>query len=153
MNNRKDDLIIRCMANFMLPLALVYGFSVIFHGHISPGGGFQGGVVVAVSVILIFLAYGAEGVRDSFCPHGLHTNEMIGSIAYIIFALLGIYFGFNFCRNVFAHSGEFGAVWSSGTIFLMNLAVGYKVLTGVSLLLFIIIGLLINDFKAEEGEK
>lgn len=153
MNNRKDDLIVRCMADFLLPIALVYGFAVIFHGHLSPGGGFQGGVVVAVSVILIFLAYGAEGVRDCFCPHRLHTNEVIGSVAYIIFAMLGIYFGFNFCRNVFASSGEFGAVWSGGTIFLMNLAVGYKVLTGVSLLLFIIIGLLINDYKEEKEEK
>lgn len=151
MRRRKDDLIVRCMVDRILPIALVYGFYVILHGHLSPGGGFQGGTICAASVLLIYLGYGPRGVRAAFRPGVLHTNEALGSIAYIVFALLGIFFGLNFCCNVLFNSGSIGDLWSSGTIFLMNGAVGYKVLTGVSLLLILMIGLLPDDEEEEGG--
>ena len=59
--------------------------------------------------------------------------------------MLGIFYGFNFCRNVLFSRGEIGDIWSSGTIALMNYAVGLKVLTGVGFLLMLVIGLLAAD--------
>lgn len=151
MRKREDDLIVRCMVDQILPLALVYGFAVILHGNTSPGGGFQGGTVCAVAVILIYLGYGHKGVQTTLNPHALHANEAIGSICYIIFALLGIFFGGNFCYNVFAGSGNIGDLWSGGTIALMNYAVGYKVLTGIGLLLVLMISLLPGDLVEVKG--
>lgn len=151
MGKKKDDLIVRCMADMFIPLALVYGFSVILHGNLSPGGGFQGGVIGAVSVLLIYLGYGHKGLKDSFSPDCLHANEVLGSIAYIVFAVLGLYFGLNFCANVLAQSGNIGDLWSGGTVALMNYAVGYKVLTGVGLLLILIIGVLPADSQEAKG--
>ena len=59
------------------------------------------------------------------------------------FAMLGIFAGYNFCRNILWNSGSIGDLWSSGTIALMNYAVGFKVLTGVGFLLLLVIYLLI----------
>ena len=47
---KRDDLIVRSLADSYLPIALVLGFYVILHGNISPGGGFQGGVLAASGV-------------------------------------------------------------------------------------------------------
>ena len=75
----------------------------------------------------------------------LHKAEAIGALAYVLFAMLGIFAGYNFCRNVLWNSGDIGDLWSAGTISLMNYAVGFKVLTGVGFLLLLIITLLATE--------
>ncbi|MEG1632603.1 MAG: MnhB domain-containing protein [Oscillospiraceae bacterium] len=144
------DLIVKCLADKFTPIALVLGFYVILHGNISPGGGFQGGVLVASSVLLLYLAYGFKGAKNALNAEFMHKSEAIGAVVYIVFALLGIFYGFNFCRNVFFSSGKIGEIWSSGTIALMNYAVGFKVLTGMGFLLLLIIGLLSEDEPENE---
>ena len=52
---KRDDLIVRSLADSYLPIALVLGFYVILHGNISPGGGFQGGVLAASGVLLLVI--------------------------------------------------------------------------------------------------
>ena len=138
-NWKKDDLIVRCLADSYLPIALVLGFYVILHGNISPGGGFQGGV------LLLYLGYGFRGVATALNMERMHKLEALGAIAYVFFAMLGIFAGYNFCRNILWNSGEIGDLWSSGTIALMNYSVGFKVLTGVGFLLLLVISLLSTD--------
>ena len=118
------------------------GFYVILHGNISPGGGFQGGVLAASGVLLLYLGYGFRGVATALNMERMHKLEAIGALAYVFFALLGIFCGYNFCRNVLWNSGDIGDLWSAGTISLMNYSVGFKVLTGVGFLLLLIIALL-----------
>lgn len=146
----KSDLIVKCLADRFTPIALMLGFYVILHGNISPGGGFQGGVLVAGAVLLLYLSYGGKGAAEAINGELLHKSEAVGAIFYIAFALLGIFFGFNFCRNVFFSSGNIGDVWSSGTIALMNYSVGFKVLTGVGFLLLLMVGLLANEDEDDE---
>ena len=74
----------------------------------------------------------------------------MGALAYVFFAMLGIFCGYNFCRNVLYNSGDIGDLWSSGTIALMNYSVGFKVLTGVGFLLLLIIALLSTDEGHED---
>ncbi|HBR07297.1 MAG TPA: cation:proton antiporter [Clostridiales bacterium] len=144
-NTDNSDLIVKCLADKFLPLSLVLGLYVILHGNISPGGGFQGGVLVSSAVLLLYLAYGYKGAAATISGKILHKGEAFGAICYIVFAMLGIFYGFNFCRNVLFSRGEIGDIWSSGTIALMNYAVGLKVLTGVGFLLMLVIGLLAAD--------
>lgn len=139
---KSKDVIVQTAADVFLPLALVYGFYVILHGHISPGGGFQGGVIVAAAVILLYLGYGYGVTAKAIKPEFIRKNEAVAAVCYVILALLGIFFGANFCRNVFWNNGEVGSFISAGTISFMNYAVGYKVLTGVSFLLLLLLGLL-----------
>ena len=141
-NWQRDDLIVRSLADSYLPIALVLGFYVILHGNISPGGGFQGGVLAASGVLLLYLGYGFRGVATAINMERMHKLEAVGAIAYVLFAMLGIFAGYNFCRNILWNSGEIGDLWSAGTISLMNYSVGFKVLTGVGFLLLLIIALL-----------
>jgi multisubunit Na+/H+ antiporter MnhB subunit len=136
------NVIVKCAADIFAPISLIFGFYVILHGHLSPGGGFQGGVLVAGAAVLVYLAYGHKGVRETFNMEVLKKNEAIGAVAYTLFALVGLAFGANFARNVFYNLGNPGDLISSGTIMFMNLSVGYKVLTGVSFLILLMIGLL-----------
>lgn len=149
---QSDDLIVRCLADHFLPISLVLGFYVILHGNISPGGGFQGGVLAAGGVLLLYLGYGYKGASTALNMERLHKSEAAGALVYVMFAMLGIFFGATFCRNVLATSGSIGDLWSAGTISLMNYAVGFKVLTGVGFLLLLIISLLQTDTDDEETE-
>jgi len=134
-NKIAKNIIMKCGSDLLLPITLVLGFYIILHGHLTPGGGFQGGVIVAAGIALIFLAYGNEGLRNTFIPEALKTTENIGSLMYTFFGLLGILMGANFCRNTIFKQGNPGDLYSSGTIFWMNFSVGLKVMMGVSFLL------------------
>ena len=142
---KRDDLIVRSLADSYLPIALILGFYVILHGNISPGGGFQGGVLAASGVLLLYLGYGFRGIATALNMERMHKLEAIGAIAYVLFAMLGIFAGYNFCRNILFDSGNIGDLWSSGTIALMNYSVGFKVLTGVGFLLLLVIALLATE--------
>lgn len=148
---QKDDLIVRCLADRFLPLGLILGFYVILHGNISPGGGFQGGVLVAGAVLMLYLGHGLQGVRSALNAELLHKGEAVGALIYVAFATIGIFFGYTFCRNVLWDSGNIGDLWSSGTIGLMNYAVGFKVLCGIGFLLMLMLGLLATDSDEERN--
>ena len=137
MNNgslKKKYVITSCGCDFLMPFALVYLFYIILHGHLSPGGGFQGGVLMVAVFTMMYLGYGREKTVESLSVHGMHTGEGLASIFYVLVALLGVVEGGYFCQNVLFNKGNIGNLWSSGTIFLMNAAVGVKVLTGVGVL-------------------
>lgn len=59
----KENLILRVGTKYMVPFLLVFGLYIIFHGDLSPGGGFQGGVAIASGFILYGLVYGAPAMR------------------------------------------------------------------------------------------
>ena len=142
-NNRTaKDVIIKTAADVFTPIALVFGFYVILHGHLSPGGGFQGGVLVAAAVILIYLGYGYKEVSKKFNMDFIKKNEALGAILFTIFGLCGLLYGSVFFANVFTDIGKPGDLISAGTIMFMNNSVGYKVLTGVGFLILLMIGLL-----------
>ena len=53
-------LIMRTASDIFTPIALMLGIYVILHGTVSPGGGFQGGVIVSSAAILMYLGHGYE---------------------------------------------------------------------------------------------
>jgi multicomponent Na+:H+ antiporter subunit B len=144
-NRKAKNIIVKCANDILLPITLVFGLYIILHGHLSPGGGFQGGVIVAAGVALVFLGYGNDGVRKAFRPGALKLSENIGALMYIFFCLLGILYGDTFVRNVLYALGNPGDLWSSGTIFLMNFSVGFKVRAGICLMLIIMIGTMFSQ--------
>lgn len=134
----------RCGCDAILPLCLVYIFYIILHGHLSPGGGFQGGVLMVATVLLIYLGHGYENTVKALRPSLLRKLEGVALIAYIAFAMLGVVYGAQFCQNVLFQDGAIGALHSSGTIALMDEAVGLNVLTGVSILVLSVLGVLLG---------
>jgi len=146
------NVILKCGADFLLPLSLMFGFYVILHGAISPGGGFQGGVLVAAAVLLLYVGYGYDVTKKVISMEFIRKNEAVAAVIYVLLALFGILFGYNFCRNVFFDNGAVGQVLSAGTIGFMNWTVGYKVLTGMGFLLLLLLGLLQEGGDGEEGK-
>ena len=126
----------------LLPLAAVYALYIIFHGHLSPGGGFQGGVLMAGIVTLVYLGHGFEATVDALSYHALHRGEGVASVVYVALAMMGVAVGAQFCQNILYTHGNIGDLYSSGTIFWMNVTVGVKVITGIGSISLLMISLL-----------
>lgn len=143
MNSKREvkNTIAACGCDALMPFALVYLFYIILHGHLSPGGGFQGGVLMVGVVVLLYLGHGYETTVSALSFNAMHKAEGWASIFYVLVALAGVAYLGNFCYNAFRFEGSIGQLWSSGTIFLMNTAVGAKVLTGVGVLALSMVGL------------
>ena len=139
-----------CGCDAIMPFALVYLFYIILHGHLSPGGGFQGGVLMVGVVVLLCLGHGYKTTSKVLSFNAMHHAEGWASVFYVLVALTGIAYLGSFCYNAFACEGNIGDLWSTGTIFLMNAAVGVKVLTGVGVLAISMFGLLQLGQEVEE---
>ena len=130
-----------CGVDTILPLTLVYICYIILHGHLSPGGGFQGGVLMVGVILMLYFANGYEATADSLSFHVLHEAEGVASVAYVALAMMGIAVGAQFCENVLYTHGNIGDLYSSGTIFWMNLTVGIKVMTGIGSISLLMLGI------------
>ena len=124
-----DDLVARTVCRLVVPFVQLYGAYLVFYGHLSPGGGFAGGAVVAASIILYALAFGRETAEQRVAPGISHLLESGGGLWYILVGLFGMLLGANFLANKAAgfYLGIPGQLFSSGIIFLLALGVGLKV--------------------------
>ena len=127
--------------NLVFPLTMVYMCYIILHGHLSPGGGFQGGVLIAAVIALLAMAYGYRVTADTISFNLLHEAEGVASVAYVALAMMGIAVGAQFCENILYTHGNIGDLYSSGTIFWMNLTVGIKVMTGIGSITLLMLGI------------
>jgi len=130
------SVIVRTTARILFGLILIFGFYVVVHGHITPGGGFQGGVIVALGIIMLLAAYGYEGVVSEEKEEMLERFESIGAIMFWALGLLGVLAAATYFADVL-YKGSPGELISAGTIPLMNVAVGIKVAAGVAVLVAI----------------
>ncbi len=149
-NIRVKNIIPACGADSLIPLMLVYVCYVILHGHLSPGGGFQGGVLVVGVVVMLYLGRGYETTVRALSANLLHETEGIASIVYIALAMMGVAVGAQFCQNILYQQGAAGDLYSSGTIFWMNITVGVKVFTGIGSIALLMLSLVAG--KSEEKE-
>ena len=146
------NVITKCGCDRILPLACVYILYIILHGHLSPGGGFQGGVLIVALVALICLGHGYQKTIETFSYHLLHTTEGYASIFYVALGLLSVAMGAHFAQNVLYTHGAIGNLYSAGTIFWMNVTVGVKVITGVGAISLLMLSVL-RDADSGKGEE
>jgi multicomponent Na+:H+ antiporter subunit B len=114
--------------------AVLFGLYVVAHGHLSPGGGFQGGVVLASAPLFMYLGGEYRGFRTVSPETLIEVGEGIGAGAYVVIGLLGLISGAAFMHN-FLPLGTVGELLSAGTILALNVAVGLAVAAGLVLLL------------------
>ncbi len=117
-----------------ISLILVFGTYIVITGHLSLGGGFQGGLVLASAWLLLFLAYGSATLHRFANKYVLEWFESSGAGVYALIGLAGLAAGKNFLTNILP-LGQAGQLLSSGTILLINCAVGVEVTAGFILLL------------------
>lgn len=105
---------------------LLLGIYVIAHGQLTPGGGFQGGVILAAALLLVFLA-GEYLAMKRLSPHvAVEALEAFGAGAYGLIGVGGLIFAGTFFTN-FVALGTPGKLLSGGTIPLNSVAVGIEV--------------------------
>ncbi|MBN1856398.1 MAG: sodium:proton antiporter [Dehalococcoidia bacterium] len=137
--------IVRTMTRLLTPAILLFGLYIIMHGHITPGGGFQGGAVFASAIALLIVAFGSSRVEEYLKEHSLSVVESSGAVLFIGLAFAGMATAFfaNFLVGspLFGHVPAFGPnpgdLWTGGTIPLMNVAVGMKVIAGLSAIMLL----------------
>ena len=88
--------VLRVVAKLLIPMIVVYGFFVHFHGEYSPGGGFQAGVVLGSAIILYALIYGMEAARRAVPPWWTRVGMALGSMIFAGVGFVTIILGGNY---------------------------------------------------------
>jgi multicomponent Na+:H+ antiporter subunit B len=91
-----DDIIIRTVARVLVPFIQLYALYVIMHGHHSPGGGFQGGVILGASFILYLLTHGIEEAKLKMSEMKAGLFSSFGLLIYSGIGLLCLILGSNY---------------------------------------------------------
>jgi multicomponent Na+:H+ antiporter subunit B len=117
---------LRALALGLIPGLIVLGIYVVVHGHLTPGGGFQGGVIIATGPFAIFLA-GRYLRMKAVAPHTIiEISEALGAAGYALVGLGGLIFAGVFFEN-FLPLGSPGHLLSAGQMPLASIAVGIEV--------------------------
>jgi len=83
-----ESIIIQLVSRAMVPFMQIFALYVIVHGHYGPGGGFQGGVILAVSIMLLRLYSGTEAAHEKFPPKVAYALSAIGMLIFILVGLI-----------------------------------------------------------------
>jgi len=134
MNNEPEKsgmtLIVKTITRLTVGLILLFGIYIVLHGHITPGGGFAGGVIIALSFIHLMLAFGKELALKKVSEATASFFESLGAILFLSIAILGFVGGY-FFLNFFLGKGEPFRLFSAGIIPLCNIAICFKVGAGL----------------------
>ncbi len=128
-----SHVILRVLIKLLIPLTMIFGLYVQFHGDYGPGGGFQAGVIFGAGIILYALVFGLDRAREAFPLRLLEILVAGGVLLYGSVGLASIYFGGNFLDyDVLAHDPRHGQHLG---ILLVELGVGITV-TAVMVVIF-----------------
>ena len=116
------SLILQTGCRFLFPLILIFGAYIFIHGHLTPGGGFQGGVIIASGFLLTYLGCADMRIRNTW----LNATESLAGATFVIAGLIGLALGGGFLMN-FLPKGTFNTLFSAGLIPLIYAAIGFKV--------------------------
>jgi len=152
--------IVKTISGIAFPFITIYGLYVIAHGHLTPGGGFQGGAIVASGCAMVLVSYGAKWTIDRVKEKNLSILECLGAVCFVLLAIMGLGLGTVFFNNFLVGTNSlFGMVPAvgsgladintGGVIPLMNFAVGLKVIAG----LFGIVLVMAYASRTKEGNK
>ncbi len=141
------SVIVKTITRLTVGLILLYGIYIVTHGHLSPGGGFAGGVIIALSFIHLMLAYGKEVVFKRLPKKAVSFFESTGALLFLTIALLGFTGGYFFLN--FIAKGKVFSLFSAGIIPLCNIAICLKVGAG---LFAIFVALVLLKLEPEKKE-
>ncbi len=154
MNEEKGmSLIVKTVTRWLKGFIFLFGAYIVIYGHLSPGGGFPGGVVFAATFILITLAFGREYALRKMGKILASELDSLGAILFLLIALLGIYYGGTFFLNFIEkrYPTVNFKLFSAGTIPLCQISIGIKV--GASLfMVFIILAVIRVVFENGKGK-
>jgi len=101
----------KVIARLSIAFIMLYGLYVIAHGKVSPGGGFQGGVIIAASVLLFIIAFGMREGLKRFEQWKTDIMCALGVLVILVVSSLPLFFGGKFMEFVVVPIAE--PIWSS----------------------------------------
>ncbi len=107
----------------LFPILILFGAYVFLHGHLTPGGGFQGGVIITSALVLVLLCAEGHGVSHTL----LRVVESFSGAGYVAVGVLGLFLAGGFLDTSFLGLGEFGTLLSAGAIPVIYGLIGLKV--------------------------
>jgi multicomponent Na+:H+ antiporter subunit B len=117
---------VKVFATVMCGITVLFGIYIVTHGQLTPGGGFQGGVIIAAAPMLIYIAQDTEAFRRIVSHPLLEFAEATGAACYAVVGLVSLVIGAAFLTNILP-LGQTGDVFSSGSIAVISALVGLEV--------------------------
>ncbi len=154
------SIIVRTVCHWVSAFIFLYGLCIVVYGHLTPGGGFAGGVILACAFGLMVLALGKESAVRAFPVGSASKLDSIGALLFLIIAILGLFAGGGFFVNFLQkqHPGEEMALFNAGIIPLCNIAIAIKVCASLFLAVVVFSVLRVvgggsdDEFASEEEE-
>jgi multicomponent Na+:H+ antiporter subunit B len=135
---------VRVTSVLLVPITVLFGIYMVTHGQLTPGGGFQGGVILATAPLLLYLA-GTFGQFHKVVPlRVVAIGEAIGAATYILIGGACVAMGGTFLQNLLP-LGQTGSLTSGGIVPLIDLGVGLEVSGGVVLALLAFLEELVEE--------
>lgn len=123
--------IVKKTTQLIAGLIFLYGIYIILHGHLTPGGGFAGGVILAGSFILLILAFGSDYLNLVKEETGSTFYENLGVLLALVLAISGIVAGTGIFFSNWFPKGTPGDLISAGTLPLYNIFIGMEVAASI----------------------
>jgi len=130
------SIIVKKVSQLMAGLIFIYGIYIILHGHLTPGGGFAGGAIIAGAFILLILAFGSSALNLKKEIAGSSNTESVAILMVVVMALMALLFGSKIFFFNHLPKGEPGELLSAGVIPLYNIFIGIEV-AGAILTIFL----------------
>ncbi|HET7760691.1 MAG TPA: hydrogen gas-evolving membrane-bound hydrogenase subunit E [Gaiellaceae bacterium] len=117
---------VRLVGIAFVPALLAIGLFIVAHGLITPGGGFQGGVILASAFLLVWLAGEYRAFRKLTPEAGVDLAKGAGAGGYVVIGMAALLLGHAFL-HVFGPLGTAGKLASGGSLLLLNIATALEV--------------------------
>ena len=124
-------IIVKKTTQLIAGMIFMYGIYVIVHGHLTPGGGFAGGVIIAGAFILVILAFGSDFLKLVKKEMGTTLVESLATITVVLIGCAGFLFGTRVFFNNYLPKGIVGDLVSAGVLPLYNIFVGTEVAASI----------------------
>ncbi len=130
---RESSEILLTGSTLLAPMIIIFGIYIFLNGHLTPGGGFQGGAVIASAMMLLFLADTSYKINHTV----FGWIESLSGFTYVLIGVLGLVImgADHFLDNRLLPLGEFGMILSAGAIPIIYTLVGLKVGTELASIL------------------
>jgi multicomponent Na+:H+ antiporter subunit B len=116
-------------------ITTLFGFYIGLHGQLTPGGGFQGGVILASALLLVYLTEDTRAFARMTSHTAVEIIEALGAGAYALLGIAPLGFGLPLLTNI-VPLGQTGDVFSSGNIAIISACVGVEVTAAFLLVIF-----------------
>ncbi len=130
-------------------VTVLFGFYIGLHGQLTPGGGFQAGVILATAPLLVYLVQNANAFTRITSHTGIELIEAIGAASYAMIGATPLLLGVPLLTN-FLPLGKTSDVFSAGTIALISACVGIEVTAAFLLVSFTYLQEIISGQVAED---